>query len=167
MVGKWRWAVQFISRREVLEMIGVSRSTLGCMVRAGTFPAPACITERNRRFVLAAVEGWMKAWADSAPYYPEVTTARRRGPRGPVGCFRVARRSGARTSRVGVEADMPAKPAAPSRDLRWTWRDGMPGLSRGRAGQRPTARNSLGRIRTKGAAAEGRGAGVKRDPHRG
>jgi prophage regulatory protein len=71
--------MQFIRPRQVLEMIGVSRSTLWRMIQAGTFPPPVCITERNRGFVLDAVEGWMKARAESAPYYPEVATARRRG----------------------------------------------------------------------------------------
>jgi len=69
--------VQFIRPRQVLEMIGVSRSTLWRMVRAGTFPPPVRITERNCGFVLDAVEDWMKARTDSAPYFPEVTTARR------------------------------------------------------------------------------------------
>ena len=70
--------MQFIRPREVLEMIGVSRTTLWRMVQAGTFPPPVRITERNRGFLLEAVEMWMKARTDGAPCYPEVTTARRR-----------------------------------------------------------------------------------------
>ena len=52
--------MQFIRPRQVCEMIGVSRTTLWRMVQAGTFPRPVCITERNRGYVLEAVEAWMK-----------------------------------------------------------------------------------------------------------
>ena len=56
--------MQFIRPRDVVEMIGVSRTTLWRMVQAGTFPRPVRITERNRGFLLEAVEAWMKAlWA--------------------------------------------------------------------------------------------------------
>jgi predicted DNA-binding transcriptional regulator AlpA len=48
-------------------MIGVSRTTLWRMVQAGTFPQPVRITERNRGFVLDAVEGWMKARSGGIP----------------------------------------------------------------------------------------------------
>jgi prophage regulatory protein len=61
VVTKWRWAVRFIRPREVVEMIGVSRTTLWRMVREGTFPRPVRITERNVRYVLEAVEAWMQA----------------------------------------------------------------------------------------------------------
>lgn len=74
--------MQFIRPREVLDMIGVSRTTLWRMVQAGTFPPPVRITERNRGYLLEAVETWMKARTDSAPSYPEVTTARRKGRAG-------------------------------------------------------------------------------------
>ena len=47
-------------------MIGVSRTTLWRMVRAGTFPRPVRITERNRGYLLEAVEAWMKARTDEA-----------------------------------------------------------------------------------------------------
>jgi prophage regulatory protein len=56
--------VQFIRPRQVLEMIGVSRTTLWRMVQAGTFPRPVHITERTRGYLRAAVEAWMKARAD-------------------------------------------------------------------------------------------------------
>ena len=56
--------MQFIRPRDVVEMIGVSRTTLWRMVQAGTFPAPVRITERNRGFLLEAVEAWMKARTD-------------------------------------------------------------------------------------------------------
>jgi prophage regulatory protein len=61
VVTKWRWAVRFIRPREVVEMIGVSRTTLWRMVREGTFPRPVRITERNVGYVLEAVEAWMQA----------------------------------------------------------------------------------------------------------
>jgi len=47
-------------------MIGVSRTTLWRMVQAGTFPRPVRITERNRGYLLEAVEAWMKARMDGA-----------------------------------------------------------------------------------------------------
>ena len=56
--------LQFIRPRRVLELIGVSRTTLWRMVQAGTFPRPVRITERNRGYVLEAVEAWMKARTD-------------------------------------------------------------------------------------------------------
>jgi len=58
---KGRCAVQFIRIRRVLEMIGVSRTTLWRMVQAGTFPRPVRITERNRGYDLETVEAWMTA----------------------------------------------------------------------------------------------------------
>ncbi len=61
--AKWRWVVQFIRPRQVVEMIGVSRTTLGRMVQAGAFPRPVRITERNCGFLLETVEAWMKARA--------------------------------------------------------------------------------------------------------
>ena len=70
--------MQFIRPRRVLEMIGVSRSTLWRMVQAGRFPPPVRIAERSCGFVLDAVEAWMKARTDGAPDFPEVTRASRR-----------------------------------------------------------------------------------------
>jgi len=45
----------------------VSRTTLWRMVQAGAFPQPVRITERNRGFLLEAVEAWMKARTDAQP----------------------------------------------------------------------------------------------------
>ena len=68
-------------------MIGVSRTTLWRMVQAGTFPKPVRITERNRGFLLEAVEAWMKARTDLpasgasvAPVGRQRRTARVAGP---------------------------------------------------------------------------------------
>src|SRR5712692_8241619 len=61
VVRERRWAVRFIRPRQVLEMIGVSRSTLRRMVREGSFPQPVRITQRSAGYVLEAVEAWMEA----------------------------------------------------------------------------------------------------------
>lgn len=54
--------MRFIRPRQVLEMIGVSRSTLRRMAQEGGFPQPVRITKRNAGCVLEAVEAWMQAW---------------------------------------------------------------------------------------------------------
>jgi prophage regulatory protein len=71
--------VQFIRPRDVVEMIGVSRTTLWRMVQAGTFPPPVRITERNRGYLLEAVEEWMKSRSKgtSVPRMVPVQRARR------------------------------------------------------------------------------------------
>lgn len=69
--------MQFIRPRDVVEMIGVSRTTLWRMVQAGTFPPPVRITERNRGFLLEAVEAWMKARADATPVGLSMAPVRR------------------------------------------------------------------------------------------
>jgi prophage regulatory protein len=66
-----RWTVKFIRPRQVVEMIGVSRSTLWRMVQAGTFPPPVRITERNCGFLLETVESWMKTRAAGLAWEPE------------------------------------------------------------------------------------------------
>ena len=53
--------MQFIRSRDVVTMIGVSRTTLWRMVRAGAFPAPVRITERNRGYLLETIEDWMRS----------------------------------------------------------------------------------------------------------
>jgi len=72
--------MRFLRPRQVLEMIGVSRTTLWRMVRAGHFPRPVCITERNRGYLLKSVEAWMRARAAGCPFDAEAArTARARG----------------------------------------------------------------------------------------
>jgi len=61
VVRKGRWAVRFIRPRQMLEMIGVSRSTIRRMVQEGSFPQPVRITKRNAGYVLEAVEARMQA----------------------------------------------------------------------------------------------------------
>ena len=60
--------MQFLRPRQVLEMIGVSRTTLWRMVQAGTFPRPVCITHRNRGYLRQSVEAWMKARTADLPF---------------------------------------------------------------------------------------------------
>jgi predicted DNA-binding transcriptional regulator AlpA len=57
--------MRFIRSREVVTMIGVSRTTLWRMVRAGAFPAPIRITERSRGYLLDTVEDWMRERTES------------------------------------------------------------------------------------------------------
>src|SRR5207249_5580084 len=61
--------------RQVLEMIGVSRTTLWRMVQAGSFPRPVWITERNRGYLLESVEAWMKARAEGHSFDSDVARA--------------------------------------------------------------------------------------------
>jgi prophage regulatory protein len=60
VVTKRRWAVRFIRPREVLEMIGVSRTTLWRMVKEGNFPKPVRISKGNAGYLLETVEAWMR-----------------------------------------------------------------------------------------------------------
>jgi sugar (pentulose or hexulose) kinase len=75
-------------------MIGVSRTTLWRMVQAGTFPRPVHITERNRGYLRAAVEAWMKARADGLPLAPAAPAVElgRRGKRASLVSMRAAER---------------------------------------------------------------------------
>ena len=78
MMDERRETMQFIRIRRVLEMIGVSRTTLWRMVQAGTFPRPVRITERNRGYVLEAVEAWMTARTEGIPADSELPPVVRR-----------------------------------------------------------------------------------------
>jgi prophage regulatory protein len=55
--------MRFIRASEVLRMIGVSRTTLWRMVRAGLFPQPVRITKRNTGYIFDDVENWMRGRA--------------------------------------------------------------------------------------------------------
>ena len=70
--------MRFIKTRQVLEMLGVSRTTLWRMVQNGSFPQPVHITGRNAHYVLQAVEAWMRARAHRVP---RVATAATPKPR--------------------------------------------------------------------------------------
>jgi prophage regulatory protein len=83
--------VRFVRPREVLEMIGVSRTTLWRMVQSGAFPPPVRITTRNNGFVLEAVEEWMKArtlgraWEPPAQPESQIRLDQLAGPRAASG----------------------------------------------------------------------------------
>lgn len=53
--------MRFIKPKEVLELVGISRTTLWRLCRAGTFPQPVRITKGRAGFVLEAVLEWMDA----------------------------------------------------------------------------------------------------------
>jgi prophage regulatory protein len=63
--------VRFIRTRQVLEMIGVGRTTLWKMVQEGSFPRPVRITERNSGYLLEAVEEWMQLRTQGLPWQPK------------------------------------------------------------------------------------------------
>ena len=72
--------MRFLRAHQVLEMIGVSRSTLWRMVQAGAFPQPVRITVGTSGYLLEAVESWMKAKADGLPWSPSPAAATSSGP---------------------------------------------------------------------------------------
>lgn len=75
--------MRFIRTRQVLEMIGVGRTTLWEMVRDGCFPRPVRITERISGYELKAVEQWMRLRTKGRSWPPTGTSTpaagRRRG----------------------------------------------------------------------------------------
>ena len=60
--------MRFIRASEVLRMIGVSRTTLWRMVRAGLFPQPVRITKRNTGYIFDDVESWMRSPLRKVPF---------------------------------------------------------------------------------------------------
>ena len=58
--------VQFVRTKDVLRMLGVSRTTLWRMVQAGLFPQPIVISRRATGHLLQEVEQWMKSRSDQA-----------------------------------------------------------------------------------------------------
>ena len=88
--------MRFLRPRQVLEMIGVSRTTLWRMVQAGSFPRPVWITERNQGYLLDSVEAWMRARADGRPFDAAATriAPARSGADGRVMTRLVHRRAG-------------------------------------------------------------------------
>ncbi len=67
--------MRFIRTRQVLEMIGVGRTTLWEMVRDGSFPRPVRITERISAYPLAAVQHWMRLRAQGLMWPPRGTAS--------------------------------------------------------------------------------------------
>jgi prophage regulatory protein len=72
--------VKFVRTKDVLQMLGVSRTTLWRMVQSGAFPKPVLIASRATGHVLAEVEAWMESRTDSQPR-EEGMSAARPGPR--------------------------------------------------------------------------------------
>jgi prophage regulatory protein len=64
--------VRFVRTKDVTRMIGVSRTTLWRMVRAGTFPRPVRIATRATGHVLEEVEAWMADRAGPPSGEPDV-----------------------------------------------------------------------------------------------
>lgn len=60
--------MRFLRPRQVADMLGVSRTTLWRMVRAGAFPHPVRITAGSCGFLLETVETWMRARAEASPW---------------------------------------------------------------------------------------------------
>lgn len=60
--------MQFLRPRQVVEMIGLSRTTLWRMVQAGSFPRPLWITGRSQGYLLESVEAWMRARTEGRPF---------------------------------------------------------------------------------------------------
>lgn len=88
--GNVEVTVRFIRTRQVLEMIGVGRTTLWKMVQAGAFPRPVRITERSSGYLLEAVEQWMRLRADGLPWPPAADATRSRDADGREGRARLA-----------------------------------------------------------------------------
>ena len=76
--------MKFVRPRQVLEMIGVSRTTLWRMVQAGAFPAPVRISQRNSGYVLEAVEEWMTARAEGLAWNAPRAPSDRPRPEAPT-----------------------------------------------------------------------------------
>lgn len=66
--------MRFIRTKDVLRMLGVSRTTLWRMVRSGAFPRRVTISARARGHVLEEVEAWMAERADRSPARLDVLT---------------------------------------------------------------------------------------------
>jgi prophage regulatory protein len=61
-------AMKFIRLGEVVEMVGVSRTTIFRMVQRGVFPKPVQLAAGGTRYVLEAVQEWMRAQAEGTPW---------------------------------------------------------------------------------------------------
>jgi prophage regulatory protein len=57
--------MRFIRIKDVLELVGVSRTTLWRMVRDGAFPRRVAITKSARGHVYEEVEAWMQSRANN------------------------------------------------------------------------------------------------------
>lgn len=62
--------MQLISTTQVMEMLGVSRSTLWRLVQAGQFPPPVRLSRGRTAYVRQAVEEWISARAHAEEAQP-------------------------------------------------------------------------------------------------
>jgi prophage regulatory protein len=54
-------ADRFLSKKQVSELIGVSRATIDRMVKAGTFPHPQKISRRRVGWRYGTVQAWISS----------------------------------------------------------------------------------------------------------
>ena len=75
--------MRFLRPRDVLALIGVSRTTLWRMVRAGQFPSPVRITERSAGFLQETVESWMRSRVEGTSWRATEQSVKSAGSVGP------------------------------------------------------------------------------------
>jgi prophage regulatory protein len=78
-----RVLMRFVRTKDVLQMLGVSRTTLWRMVQAGSFPQPIVISRRATGHLLDEVEAWMAARTEGSQTGAEFVPAAA-GPRRPA-----------------------------------------------------------------------------------
>lgn len=76
--------MRFIRTSDVVELVGLSRSTLWRMVHAGTFPRRVRISERTAGHIYEEVQAWMEARARDIPTPTQVRLRRDRQPQEPT-----------------------------------------------------------------------------------
>ena len=76
--------MRFIRTSDVVELVGLSRSTLWRMVHAGTFPRRVRISERAAGHIYEEVQAWMEARARDIPPPPQDGVRRDRDPEAPT-----------------------------------------------------------------------------------
>lgn len=59
--------LRFMRPKDVVEMLGVSRTTLWRLCRTGTFPRPVRVSPGRSAFVYEAVQAWMNERVSSIP----------------------------------------------------------------------------------------------------
>jgi prophage regulatory protein len=72
--------MRFVRIKEVLQMVGVSRTTLWRMVRDGTFPRRVVISSGVRAHVYEEVEAWMRSRIEKVQESEGATPAPRMSP---------------------------------------------------------------------------------------
>jgi prophage regulatory protein len=77
--------VKFVRTKDVVRMLGVSRTTLWRMVQAGAFPSPVAISKRATGHVLEEVEAWMAERLQASALGVDSASAPAATDRGPIG----------------------------------------------------------------------------------